>query len=102
MSMNLAQGGLRIPEFTVGERMRKAREEAGLSQEEMATEIGIARRSIGRYEAGTAVKKSVLLLYAMRTQVPVEWLETGKCTPRDLNPEPTGYGSLRRVAALAA
>jgi hypothetical protein len=29
----------------------------------------------------------------MRTSVPLEWIETGECTPRDLNPEPTDYSS---------
>ena len=87
--MNYAVEGNRIPSFTIGDRLRKARESAGMSQEELAEDVGISRRSLVRYERDEMIKKSVILLYAMRTGVPVEWIETGECTPRDLNPEPT-------------
>ena len=88
MTLNFAFDATRIPEFSVGDRLRKARETAGMSQEEFADEVGISRRTIGRYEAGNESKRSIVLLYSMRTGVPTEWLETG-CTPPDLNREPT-------------
>lgn len=102
MSMTINHTRAVIPEFHVGDRLGKARETAGLTQTEFGLEIGASRATVSRWESGKGIKKSTILLYSMRTQVPVEWLETGMCTPPDLNREPTGYGSLRRVAALAA
>ena len=78
-----------IPTFEVFDRLVKARETAGLSQTEMGEEIGASRATVSRWERGLGIKKSTILLYSMRTGVPVEWIETGVCTPRDLNPEPT-------------
>jgi len=37
----------------VGERIRKLRTERGLTQEKLAEQIGVARGSVARYEAGT-------------------------------------------------
>lgn len=86
-----------IPEFSVGDRLRKARETLGLDQTEFAKEIGISRATISRYERGDfEPPRSALLLWQMRTGVPSEWITTG-CTPRDLNPEPTDSGSVAAV-----
>ena len=88
-----------IPTWTVPDRLRKAREHTGLTGLQFAEEIGVSLRTIYRYENGQSTpSKGVLLLWQMRTGVPLEWLTTGKYTPRDLNPEPTVYGSSRPVA----
>jgi transcriptional regulator with XRE-family HTH domain len=79
MQMMPAQG--RIPTFDIGDRLRKAREVADVSQEDMAEQIGVSRRSIVRYERGGAVPKSALLLYSLRTGVPIEWLKDGEAPP---------------------
>lgn len=99
--------GALIPEFTVNDKMRKAREMAEITREVMAEQIGVSVRSIIRYENGGNVPKSAVLLYAMATTVPAEWIDPTRCTPRDLNPEPTDSGSGRvvqfpRVLTLAA
>lgn len=76
----------RVPSWTQADRLRKAREHAGLTQEQMAAEIGIARRSVSAYESGATVKRPVLLSWAMRTSVPLAWIETGSLsgqTPPD-------------------
>lgn len=78
----------RIPTFHIGDRLQKARTTIGLSQGELADQLGVNRATISRWENGKGVKKSTVLLYAMRTGVDADWLETGY-TPRDLNPEPT-------------
>ena len=88
MSLDTAQGEV-VPSWTIADRLRKAREEAGLGVAEFAEEIGVNRRTVSRYESGANPPKSIVLLWQMRTGVPAEWLTTGKCTPRDLNPEPT-------------
>lgn len=82
----------RIPEFSLGDRLRKAREVANLSQQELADEIGVSRRSIVRYESAAKAPKSVTLLYAMRTGVPAAWLLTGSVPTSPVGPaglEPT-------------
>lgn len=92
MSM-LSDKGTRIPTFHIGDRLQKARATAGLSQGELAEALGVDRRTVSRWENGQSVKRSTVLLYAMRTGVDADWIETGY-TPRDLNPEPTDFGSL--------
>lgn len=66
-----------VPEWTRGDRMRKAREAAGLSQQELAEAIGVSRRSISAYETNGTLKKPVLLSWALRTGVPLPWLRDG-------------------------
>ena len=64
-----------VPQWTLGDRLRKAREHAGLKQAELAGEIGIGRSSIVNYEMDRAEpSRPVLLAWAMRTGVSYEWL----------------------------
>jgi transcriptional regulator with XRE-family HTH domain len=82
---------LAVPTWTLSDRMRKAREHAGLKQSELAAEIGIARSSIVNYESGsTTPSRPVLLSWALRCGVDPDWLSgTGPSTwggtfaPRD-------------------
>jgi transcriptional regulator with XRE-family HTH domain len=68
-------GGVTVPQWTIGDRMRKARENAGLKQADLAAEIGIGRTSAVNYESGHSVpSRPVLLAWALRTRVPLEWL----------------------------
>jgi transcriptional regulator with XRE-family HTH domain len=63
------------PEWTLADRLRKAREHAGLEQRELATEIGIGRSTIVSYEAGRTVPhRPVLVSWALRCGVSYEWL----------------------------
>jgi transcriptional regulator with XRE-family HTH domain len=67
-----------IPQFSVGDRLRKARELTGLDQGQFADEIGVSRGTIYNYENGRSQpKKVVLLAWQMRTGVPIEWLMHG-------------------------
>ena len=64
-----------VPTWTLGDRLRKAREHAGLKQTEMAEEIGIGRSSIINYEKNAAIPpRSVLIAWALRCGVDYEWL----------------------------
>jgi transcriptional regulator with XRE-family HTH domain len=66
------------PAWTLGDRLRKAREHAGLSQAELAWQIGIARSSIVNYESDrSAPGRPVLLSWALCTGVRVPWLLAG-------------------------
>lgn len=78
MSEQVATGG-RIPEWTMLDRLRKSREDAGLEQSELALRIGLGRATVGNYERGDSpIKRPALLSWALATGVPFEWLETGR------------------------
>jgi transcriptional regulator with XRE-family HTH domain len=63
------------PQWTLGDRLRKAREHAGLKQTEMAADLGIGRSSIINYESDKAEPpRPVLVAWALRCSVPYEWL----------------------------
>ena len=68
----------RIPEWTVGDRHRKARKAAGISVTAMAESIGRTVRTITNYEADeTTIPRLVSERYETLTGVPIEWLLYG-------------------------
>ncbi|NNG20287.1 helix-turn-helix transcriptional regulator [Naumannella sp. ID2617S] len=93
-----------VPVWHVGDRMRKGLEHAGVSVGQMADYLGVNRNSVGRWLSGrVSPGKQTLRLWAVRTGVPLSWLETGDApaggpdggaadgawyTARDSNPEP--------------
>jgi transcriptional regulator with XRE-family HTH domain len=97
-----------IPQFTMGDRLRKARELAGVESGDFADEIGVSRNTITNYERDKVrPRKIVLNAWALRTGVPLQWLLTGtapasppegdaaeavdtSCARRDSNPQPSG------------
>lgn len=88
-----------IPEWTLADRLRKARELTGLSQSEFADQIGVSRNTIGSAEKGGPVRRITLNAWAMATGLPVEWLENGE-TPA--GPPPGPGGGLEDSPAMAA
>ena len=67
-----------IPTWTIGERLAKARHDAGLKQVELADAIGIARSSVANYEGGTTKPRRIVInAWSDVTHVPVEWLLEG-------------------------
>jgi len=86
-----------VPEFDIGDRMRKAREHAVLSQAQIAGEIGVGRTSIIGYETGRQKpSKPVVRAWAFRTGVPYEWIchaDTDPCGPPGSRlPRSEGHG----------
>lgn len=68
----------RIPQFTLGDRLRKARTLTGLTVAEFAETIGVSDRTINNAEGDKrAVRQITLNAWALATGVPVDWLETG-------------------------
>ena len=64
-----------VPEWTLADRLRKARELAGYSQAELATVTGISRQSINSYETGRTVpRRPQLVMWSTACHVPYEWL----------------------------
>jgi transcriptional regulator with XRE-family HTH domain len=91
------------PEFTLTDRLRKAREHRGLDQGGLAALMGLSVRSIRNYEAGrTTPRRPQLIAWAFATGVSFQWLErdaesprdgvdggsADQCAVRDSNPEP--------------
>lgn len=64
-----------LPTFTLGDRLTKARDWAGLTQEQMANALGIGRRSIVRYESGKVPPRPAVIAWAAITGVPLWWLD---------------------------
>jgi DNA-binding XRE family transcriptional regulator len=76
-----------VPEFTLGDRLRRSREAVGLTQVELADAIGISQRSVSNYEADVTVPNLLTLrAWASATQVNLPWLAHG----RPDSPPPTG------------
>lgn len=93
----------RIPAFTIGDRLRRARQKVGLEQADFAQEIGVSRGTVSNYEHAediASLKKPYLLAWAMRTDVPLEWLLTGEAPTAPPDP-PTGRRG-RQLEALTA
>ncbi|MBO1770470.1 helix-turn-helix domain-containing protein [Agrococcus sp. TF02-05] len=75
-------GGGSIPTWSVADRLRKAREYAGLEQTELARFTALSRATISAAENGrTHLRSSSLRLWAISTGVSLEWLETGEAPP---------------------
>jgi DNA-binding XRE family transcriptional regulator len=67
-----------IPEFTIGDRLRKSRSYARVSTAEMAAVLECSERTIGNYENEvTQIRRPSLVAWAMRCGVDVRWLATG-------------------------
>src|SRR5260370_2562423 len=75
-----------VPQWTVGDRMRKAREDAQLNQSDLAGKVEIARSSIVNYETDRRmVSRPVLIAWSLATGVPYECLshrDTLPCRPQ--------------------
>ncbi|MDO1481429.1 helix-turn-helix domain-containing protein [Rhodococcus ruber] len=72
------RNGWTVPEWTQADRLRKAREVAGLTQTELAQILELTRRTISYLESGERPpKRTVLAGWSLATGVPIEWLETG-------------------------
>lgn len=79
MTTTEATSGGVVPQWTVGDRLHKARTWAGISVESMAEDIGRSTRTIRNYEADVTVPPLLVLRqYAYRTRVPLWWLMAGE------------------------
>lgn len=67
-----------LPVWTLGDRIRKAREHAGLKQSDLAPHVYKSRTTIAGWENGQHAPSPLeLRAIATATGVPVDWLETG-------------------------
>ena len=104
-----------VPNWTVGDRVQKARNVAGFDQGAVAKEIGMSRSGIARIEQGlSSPRRTSLISIAYATGVNLDWLENGEtpapggpgggseCAIRESNPEPTDLGRVLPPPALLA
>lgn len=61
----------------IGDRIKQARERAGLRQEDLADLIGMSTRQVQNYESGDSKQYAKLKAIADATGSPVEWLLHG-------------------------
>lgn len=70
-----------VPAFTLGDRLRKARESAHMEMKDLADLIDIHRQSVASYEQGKSMpKRHVLLSWSMVTGVDLRWIVEGVAT----------------------
>ncbi len=85
--------GGKVPNWTIADRVRKAREFSGLKQLDLAERVGMARTSLARIEQGKSEpRRTTLIAIAFATGVSLDWLENGE-TPA--GPEPSGGDVVR-------
>jgi len=79
MSTRADTATARIPQWTLGDRLRKAREEAGISVAGMAERLGIARNTLSTWEHDKVASVPMLGVkaYADICNVPIWWLAGG-------------------------
>jgi len=88
----------RVPVWLQRDLLRKAREDSGLGQGDLARLIGVSRNTVSNAERGAVVvRRPVLIAWAMATGVSLDWLESApvaepECAPWDSNPEPSDSG----------
>jgi transcriptional regulator with XRE-family HTH domain len=67
--------GVHIPTWTLGDRIRKARRDAGLTAEQMAATVGVSAKTLTRWENDeTAPRVDDLVRISAACQVPTFWL----------------------------
>lgn len=65
-----------IPTWTLGDRLAKARETAGIGVQQMARLLDISRNTVTNWEHGRAdPTRSAVMAYSTITNVPMWWLE---------------------------
>jgi transcriptional regulator with XRE-family HTH domain len=67
-----------IPQWTLSDRLAKARDHARIDQDDLAREMGVSRQSISNWERGYAKpKRPYVWAWADVTGVDRDWLLTG-------------------------
>lgn len=84
---NLAQEA-EVPDWTLGWRLRRSLEHAGISAQQMADTLGVTPSTISRWGRDEVVPRRLFLVeWAKRCEVSYDWLVTGEPPPP---PRPRG------------
>lgn len=85
-----------VPEWDLGDRMRKSLRHAGVETQEMADYLGVSRTSVSNWINGrNRPSKPAMRLWAMRCGVSFAWLANGAGVS-------VGSGNLRFLTPLRA
>jgi transcriptional regulator with XRE-family HTH domain len=83
-----------VPAINLPQRLRLAREHAGLDQNELAERIGLSRTSVSSSELGRSTpRKIVLKTWALATGVSLAWIETGNAPASPDGPDSPNNGA---------
>lgn len=90
-----------IPQFETRHRLALALEAADVDVDEMADNLGVSKQTIYNYMSGNrAPKLGMIKMWAMRCQVPWQWITTGEL-PEDDEPnegDVSAHVTLRKLA----
>lgn len=64
--------------MSIGTRIREAREEAGLTQKQLAIRVGMRQPSLSQLETGESDGTTLIATFARELGVSAYWLETGR------------------------
>jgi transcriptional regulator with XRE-family HTH domain len=88
-----------VPEWSMGDRLRKARVETGMSVDEFAARCLVSAKTVNNYEGDKVAQRPLVIeKWAAVTGVNLEWLRTGHVggdTPPPgpgVDPDPKGDG----------
>ena len=100
MTITSTAGG-RVPEFTLGWRMRLALETSDIDVGDIANRLSYSRSSISRWLNGHDEPRGLVLdAWARETGVDRDWLETGEGGPGGPSGPGGGLPEDEKVAAL--
>lgn len=94
-----------MPDFTLGDRLRKARTYAGMTVADLSERAGISEKTVNNYEGDRVQpRRPSLIAWALATGVSLDWIETGRGPSIDPNPPNDGPrkpdpDALRELAA---
>jgi transcriptional regulator with XRE-family HTH domain len=91
----------RVPDWTIGDRLRKARRAASIGSASMAETLGVTRQTVAAYESDRSpINRRTMIAWSFVCGVPLEWLSDGLCPPGDSNPEPADYGNGGQIVPM--
>lgn len=68
---------LAVPQWSISDRLRKARSYAHLEQDDLAVDLGVTRQAVSRWENGAPIKRAFVKVWGETCGVPFEWLWDG-------------------------
>lgn len=90
--------GGRVPEFTLGWRLRLALETKGISVQEMADQLGYSRSTVSRWlNDQDPPRAAVVAQWCLITEVDRDWLLDGKSGPTPPDPGTPASDQLARL-----